>query len=95
MLKVTVLNGEVKRVRIKPKRMIAVKMAPFGVDPMSYEQIGVVPNSDWIKVLSDQQSRCYPSASDNLNQIENFYFSGSDYTVEFLCEGFFWEIIEE
>lgn len=82
------------RVRFTLQREIGIKMCGMGGE-IGEHGIGEVTNSKWLAEINAQQLEHYPEYPDNFKNVRHFYLEGHDTSVEFLSEGFTWEIIEE
>lgn len=81
-------------VRFTLQRSVGVKMCGMGGEVGS-DSFGEVVNSKWLAEINAQQLEYYPEYPDNFKEVRHFYIQGHDTAVEFLAEGFSWEIVEE
>lgn len=81
-------------VRFNLQRLIGIKMCGMGGEGGD-TGIGKVTTSKWLSEINALQREYYPSHSDNFKDVRHYYVAGHDERVEFLAEGFTWEIIEE
>lgn len=81
-------------VRFTLQREVGIKMCGMGGE-VGGESFGEVTNSKWLAEINAQQLELYPEYPDNFKNVRHFYLKGHDMSVEFLAEGFNWEIIEE
>ena len=80
--------------RFNLRQMIGIKMCGMGGE-IGGDSFGEVMNSKWLAEINAQQLRYYPEYPDEFKGVRHFYIVGHDTSVEFLAEGFTWEIIEE
>ena len=81
-------------VRLNFQRLIGIKMCGMGGEGND-TGIGEVLTSQWLAEINALQGKYYPGDADNFKDVKHFYVAGHDERVEFLAEGFTWEVVEE
>jgi len=87
------VQGKHAYVRFNLQRPIGIKMCGMGGEGDT--GIGEVTASKWLAEINELQREYYPNYADNFKNVRHYYVAGHDDRVEFLAEGFTWEVVED